>query len=208
MKRNAIAEGSETASPAVYVDPAAICESSRIGEGTKIWPFAQVMDGAVLGRNCTVGGHAFIEGGARIGNGVTVKNRVMIWDGVTVEDNVFLGPGMTFTNDRYPRNRRVAAAVSRYSHPENWLVSTRVQQGAAIGAGAVIVAGINIGRYASVGAGAVVTHDVPDHRVVVGNPARIVGWVCHCGGPLTEALACSLCARRYEELDGTIVPHS
>jgi UDP-2-acetamido-3-amino-2,3-dideoxy-glucuronate N-acetyltransferase len=184
--------------PGVFVHAAALCESDTVGSGTRVWAFAHIMRGAVIGRDCNIGDHAFIETGARLGNGVTVKNQVMVWDGVTVEDHVFLGPGVIFTNDRYPRSPRLPIVHERYGHPENWRVPTLVQQGAAIGAGAIIVCGRTIGRYASVGAGAVVTRDVPDQRLVVGNPARIVGWACLCGAPLDAALHCALCARGYQ----------
>lgn len=185
--------------PDVFVHPAAICETDQIGDGTRVWAFAHVLGGAVVGRQCNIGDHAFIEGGARIGDRVTVKNHVMIWDGVTVEDDVFLGPGMIFTNDQYPRSPRMPEAVRRYDRRENWICRTRVCRGASIGAGAVILPGVTIGRYAMVGAGAVVTRDVPDHRLVFGNPARDVGRVCKCGSPLYGQAECDAC-------DGSLVP--
>lgn len=188
----------------VFVHPAALCESDTVGEGTRVWAFAHVMKGAVIGRNCSICGHAFIETGARLGNCVTVKNQVMVWEGVTVEADVFLGPGMIFTNDLCPRSQRATAAAARYRHKGNWLRPTTVRQGATIGAGAIILCGVTIGRNASVGAGAVVTRDVPDHRVVVGVPARIAGWVCACGTPLDEALNCPQCQRRFKIADGTL----
>ena len=162
----------------ITIHPQALCESQHVGEGTHVWAFAHVLAGACIGRDCNIGDHAYIEGGARIGNRVTVKNHVMVWDGVTVEDEVFLGPGMIFTNDRYPRSPRMAAVSSYYQQRDNWLKPTLVRQGASIGAGAIILAGTTIGRCATVGAGAVVTHDVPDHHLVIGNPARIAGWAC------------------------------
>lgn len=189
----------------VYVHSAAVCDSETVGEETRVWAFAHVMSGAVIGRNCNICDHAFIEGGARLGDGVTVKNQVMIWDGVTVEDNVFLGPGMIFTNDRYPRSPRMAAVATRYRHTENWLLPTTVRRGATIGAGAIILCGITIGQYASIGAGAVVTRDVPDHRVVMGNPARTVGWVCTCGVPLDETFTCPQCEQCFEMLGDSLV---
>ncbi len=181
--------------PDVFVHPAAICETDQIGDGTRVWAFAHVLDGAVVGRQCNIGDHAFIEGGAIIGDRVTVKNHVMIWDGVTVEDDVFLGPGMIFTNDLHPRSPRMPEAVERYSRRENWICRTRVCRGASIGAGAVILPGVTIGCYAMVGAGAVVTRDVPDHRLVFGNPARDVGRVCMCGSPLYGQAECDECDR-------------
>jgi len=189
----------------VRVHPTALCESQDVGEGTCVWAFAHVMEGAIIGRNCNIGDHAFIETGARLGDGVTVKNQVMVWEGVTVEDGVFLGPGVIFTNDRYPRSSRIAAIDVSYSHKENWLVPTTVRHGATIGAGTVVICGTIIGRYACVGAGAVVTHDVPDGRVVVGNPGRIVGWACICGVPLDERLTCPRCHRCFEIADEKLV---
>ena len=189
----------------VFVHPTAVCESTTVGEGTRVWAFAHVMDGAVIGRRCNICDHAFIESGARLGDGVTVKNQAMVWEGVTVEDHAFVGPGVMFTNDHYPRSRRMAAVAARYAHKENWLLPTTVRRGATIGAGAIVLCGLTIGRYASVGAGAVVTHDVPDHRVVVGNPTRIAGWACYCGVPLNGTLRCPQCARRFKMSGDTLV---
>src|SRR5690349_365704 len=129
---------------AVFVHPLACCESEQIGSGTKVWAFAHVMKGARIGENCNVCDHAFIESGAIVGNGVTVKNQVMIWDGVEVEDGCFLGPGVIFTNDKYPRSPRlsdVPEIARRYSKAENWLGRIRVCRGASIGAGAIILPG-------------------------------------------------------------------
>lgn len=165
----------------VYIHPSAICESSQVGRGTKIWAFAHVLDGAAVGEHCNIGDHAFLEGGSSIGNGVIIKNQTMVWSGVTLEDDVFVGPGVIFTNDRYPRSRMSSAARERYRRTENWLVPIRVRRGASIGAGAIILCGVTIGEYASVGAGALVTKDVPDYALVIGQPARIVGRVCQCG---------------------------
>lgn len=185
----------------VFVHPAAICESHRVGEGSRVWPFAHVMDGATVGRGCNIGEHAYIERGSRLGDYVVIKNQVMVWEGVTIEDHVFVGPGAIFTNDQYPRSRSLPEAAKRYRHPENWLISTTVRHGASIGAGAVIRCGVTIGRYAVIGAGAVVTRDVADHRIVMGNPAGITGWACRCGRPLPKNLTCPDCSRRYK-LDG------
>jgi len=194
----------DTATSAVYVHPAAICESPHVGEGTRVWPFAHVLDGAIIGRCCNIGEQAYVEGGSRIGDRVVVKNQVMIWEGVTIEDEVFLGPGMIFTNDRFPRSRGLKEAAGRYADTEHWLTETTVRRGASIGAGAIVLAGVTIGRYASVGAGAVVTRDVPDHRIVVGNPARQVGWACICGLSLNEHLCCPSCQRRFDIRDNAL----
>ena len=190
----------------VFVHPRGICESRHVGQGTRIWAFAHVLDGAVIGRECNIGDHAFIEGGVKIGDRVVVKNQAMIWEGVTIEDDVFIGPGVVFTNDRYPRSRGLAEVAARYACQDEWLTRTTVRRGAAIGAGAVISSNVTIGRYASVGAAAMVTRDVPDHRIVVGHPARIVGWVCVCGVPLSARLACPRCERRFETREDALIP--
>jgi len=181
--------GGAPASRPYFVHPAALCESSQVGAGTRIWAFAHVMAGAQIGSECNIGDHAFIESGAVIGSRVTVKNNVMLWEGVRVEDDVFLGPGAIFTNDLYPRSPRMhgeATVHQRYQDKAIWLVETRVERGASIGAGAVIVCGIVIGEYALVGAGAVVKRDVKPHALVIGNPATQNGWVCRCGSKLAS----------------------
>ncbi len=178
--------------PTVYVHPKGLCESDRVGPRTRIWAFAHVLPGAEVGADCNVGDHAFIEGGARLGDRVTVKNAVLVWDRVTVEDEVFLGPNMVFTNDLAPR------VGFRKAWDE--LVPTLVRRGASIGANATVVCGVTIGRHAFVAAGAVVVDDVADHGLVVGNPARRIGWMCTCGRRLGEPLACS-CGRAYRLVD-------
>lgn len=175
----------------VFVHDKALCESTDIGPGTRIWAFAHVMEGARIGADCNICDNAFIEGGAVIGRGVTVKNNVLIWDGVTIEDEVFLGPNVVFTNDLTPR-----ASIKKGR--EDFL-STVVERGATIGANATIVCGVTIGTMAFVGAGSVVTRDVGSHVLVFGNPARMVGWACACGLRLPESLACS-CGRRYRRI--------
>jgi UDP-2-acetamido-3-amino-2,3-dideoxy-glucuronate N-acetyltransferase len=173
---------------APFVHPKGLCESREVGAGTRVWAFAHVMDGAVVGRDCNLCDHTFIEDGARLGDRVTVKNGVAVWRAVTVEDDVFLGPYATFTNDLRPRSGQRLA-------PDEF-VPTTVAQGATLGANTTVVCGIRVGRYAFVGAGAVVTRDVVDHALVVGNPARQVGWVCKCGLSLDADLVC-VCGRRY-----------
>ena len=161
------------ASDEVFVHPHGLCESTVVGTGTRVWAFAHVLDGAVVGADCNIGDHAFIEGGARLGSRVTVKNAVLVWDGVTIGDDVFLGPNMIFTNDLHPR-----AFGSR--DPATFTPTT-VCTGATIGANATIVCGVTIGQYAFVAAGAVVVRDVAPYELVAGNPARHIGWVCRCG---------------------------
>lgn len=156
----------------IFVHPQALVESRSIGIKSRVWAFAHVMAGAVIGQDCNIGGHTFIESGAVIGNGVTVKNGVSIWDQVTIEDDVFVGPSAVFTNHPKPR------AFIR-GNRDAWR-KTLVKKGATIGAGAVIVCGIEIGEYAFIGAGAVVTKSVPSYALVVGNPGKIVARVCRC----------------------------
>jgi len=179
--------------PSVFIHPLAACESADVGSRTRIWAFAHVMDGARVGSDCNVCDHVFIESGARVGNGVTLKNGVQIWDRVTIEDDVFVGPAATFTNDPNPR-----ATVKKSG---DQLVPTVVGTGATIGANATIVCGVTVGRSAFVGAGAVVIADVPAHALVVGNPARRVGWMCQCGERLDDGFSCS-CGRRFRPVDG------
>jgi UDP-2-acetamido-3-amino-2,3-dideoxy-glucuronate N-acetyltransferase len=180
--------------PSVFVHPLALCESDDVGPRTRIWAFAHVLAGARIGADCNVGGHAFVEGGAVVGDGVTVKNGVLLWSGVTVEDEVFLGPGAVFTNDASPR-------APYPKGPSGWR-ATLVRRGAAVGANATVLSGLTIGPWAMVGAGSVVTGDVPGHALMVGNPARQAGWACRCGRTLPGELACSACGRSYRLADG------
>jgi UDP-2-acetamido-3-amino-2,3-dideoxy-glucuronate N-acetyltransferase len=177
----------------IKIHPHALVETDEIGEGTAIWAFAHVMQGARIGSACNIGDHAFIESGAIIGSRVTIKNQVLIWEGLTIEDDVFIGPRVSFTNDRFPRSPRMAEVRSRYQSKENWLSPTRVRQGCSIGAGAIICPGLELGRYCVIGAGAVVTKSVPAYTLVVGNPARPIGDVCSCGQRLAAAWNESRC---------------
>lgn len=171
-----------------FTHPLAIVEG-EVGKGTRVWAWTHIMKGAKVGAECNVGEHCFIETGAVIGDRVVVKNGISVWNGVTVEDDAFLGPHMIFTNEREPR----------HGFPKE-LERTLVRKGASIGAGAIIICGVTIGRYAAVGAGAIVTHDVPDHTLVYGIPARQHGWVCVCGLKLPNDnrhhLECR-CGRKY-----------
>ncbi len=161
----------------IYIHPTAVVEEGvEIGEGTRIWHFVHVRKGARIGRNCNIGKGVYIDVNVVIGNNVKIQNFVSVYRGVTLEDDVFVGPHATFTNDLYPR-----------SFNEEWeIVPTLVKKGASIGANATIVCGITIGEYAMIGAGAVVTKDVPPFGLVYGNPARLRGFVCYCGRPLKD----------------------
>jgi acetyltransferase-like isoleucine patch superfamily enzyme len=184
-----------------FIHPQAICESDSVGGGTRVWAFAHVMRGAVVGTDCNLGDGAFVESGAVLGNRVTIKNQVMVWNGVTIGDDAFIGPGVIFTNDRLPRSPRMEIVKERYAKPDRWRLATRVARGASLGAGAVILPGVTIGEFAMVGAGAVVTRDVKPFQLVAGNPAVSRGWVCVCGMRLEESLVCGSCHAAYQ-LDG------
>jgi UDP-2-acetamido-3-amino-2,3-dideoxy-glucuronate N-acetyltransferase len=177
-----------TRDASVFIHPAALCESDAVGSRTRVWAFAHVLPGAVVGSDCNLCDHVYVETGAVVGNNVTVKNGVMIFDLVTICDDVFLGPGMVFTNDLMPR--------AAFKNPREEFLPTRVEQGATIGANATIVCGTTVGTCAFVAAGAVVVDDVAPHSLVAGNPARPIGWMCACGHRLPEDLRCE-CGRAY-----------
>ena len=170
MSRDATATraaGNDDASTKHFTHPAGICETREVGAGTRIWAFAHVLPGARIGSDCNICDRVFVENDVLIGDRVTVKCGVAIWDGVRIEDDVFVGPDVTFTNDAFPRSKV----------PRRELPPTVVRRGASLGANCTILPGITIGMQAMVGAGSVLTHDVPPFAIVVGNPARIVGYV-------------------------------
>jgi UDP-2-acetamido-3-amino-2,3-dideoxy-glucuronate N-acetyltransferase len=181
-----------------YVD-----EPCEIGEGTKIWHFSHVMAGSKIGRRCNIGQNVVISPGVRIGDNVKLQNNVSVYTGVELEDDVFCGPSMVFTNVTNPRSH-----VSRKDEYRR----TLVKRGASIGANATVVCGHTIGRYAFIGAGSVVTRDVPDYAMVVGNPGRVVGWMCQCGVKLDlmresqpdQVAACSACGASYAKRNGLV----
>jgi UDP-2-acetamido-3-amino-2,3-dideoxy-glucuronate N-acetyltransferase len=182
-----------------YVD-----EGAEIGAGTKIWHFCHVMPRARIGEQCNIGQNVLVSSDVKIGRNVKIQNNVSLYTGVVIEDDVFLGPSMVFTNVMNPRSH-----VSR----KNEYQETMVKRGASIGANATIVCGTTIGRYAFIGAGSVVTRDVPDYALVHGNPARVRGWMCQCGNKLTFAIVaseerstCESCGDRYMKADDKVTP--
>ena len=149
------------------IHPTSDVKTIHIGVDTLVWQYAVILEKAVIGSHCNINCHTFIENDVIIGDNVTIKSGVYLWDGITIEDNVFVGPNVTFTNDKYPRSKRYPETFQR----------TIVSKNASIGASSVILGGIRIGSFALVGAGSVVTKDIPDYALVVGNPAKVVGWV-------------------------------
>lgn len=183
-----------------YTHPTAcIDEPYDIGEGTKIWHFCHVMANASIGVGCMLGQNVFVGRGVVIGNHVKIQNNVSVYEGVELEDYVFCGPSMVFTNVINPR--------SEIERKEEFR-PTLVKRGATLGANSTVICGVNIGRYAMVGAGAVVTKNVPDYAVVVGVPARLAGWVCVCGVGLdivNGAGTCQACGRAYIQKDSMAI---
>lgn len=168
----------------VFIHPTAeVSENSTIGENTKIWNLAQVRENATIGKNCIISKNVYIDEHVVIGNNVKIQNNVNVYHGVTIEDDVFCGPSMTFTNDMFPR-----------AFNDVWeITNTLVKKGASIGANATIVCGVTIGEYALIGSGSVVAKDVESYSLVVGNPAKKIGYVCKCGNRLNENMYCSKC---------------
>lgn len=178
---------------------AEINKDAAIGSGTKIWQFCTIMKDVTIGSECNIGQNVFVENGTSIGNRVKIKNNIAIYTGVTIEDDVFVGPNVVFTNVINPRS---------FIERKHGFRPTLIKKGASIGANATIVCGHSIGRYAMVGAGAVVTKDVPDYTLVAGNPARKIGCVCVCGEKIQFSdgrAVCLACNREYRELDDTII---
>jgi len=179
-----------------YVHATAVVDkTAKIGRGTKVWHFAHIREDAQIGRDCVLGHAVYVGKAVKIGDHVKLENRANVYQGVTIEDSVFVGPHVTFTNDPYPR-----------SHSNTWqIVPTLVKKGASIGAGAVVLCGVTIGEHAMIGAGSVVTTDIPPYARAYGNPARIKGFVCTCGRSLTKekeekmyvSMTCPSCAKTY-----------
>ena len=168
-------------------EKALVNPEAKIGEETRIWARTNIQKGALIGTHCNICDGTYIEGGAIVGNYVTIKHNVALFDGVTIEDDVFIGSNIAFINDRFPRSHR---------HTPWTLERTLVKKGASLGSNAVILCGVTIGEYAFIGAGSVVTKDVPAYALVVGNPAAFKGHICQCARKLKRDLQCP-CGRRY-----------
>lgn len=177
--------------PSSYID-----DGVTIGEGTKIWHFCHIQTGAVIGKNCSFGQNVNVSNNVKIGNGVKVQNNVSLYEGLELEDYVFCGPSCVFTNDLTPR--------AQYPKGHAGYKKTIVRNNATIGANATIVCGHELGEYCTIAAGAVVTKNVPPHALMVGVPARQIGWVCECGQVLDKELCCPDCNRKYELKSDTI----
>lgn len=171
-----------------FVHEKSIVESETIGVGTRIWAFTHVLDGARIGTQCNIGGGCYIESHALIGNNVIIKNNISIWDKVTIEDDCFFGPNVVLTHVTNPR-ARMKRSLDEFAQ-------TFIKKGVTIGANATIVCGITIGRHAFIGAGAVVTGDIPAYALAYGNPARINGYMCECGEKIDFSRSCN-CGRTY-----------
>lgn len=178
-----------------YVD-----DGVEIGQGTKIWHFCHIQKGAVIGEKCSLGQNVNVSNNVHIGNGVKIQNNVSVYEGVTLEDNVFCGPSMVFTNDLTPR--------ARFPKGSAGYKKTVVHHDATIGANATVVCGHDIGEFATIASGAVVTKNVEPHALMAGVPARRIGWVCECGQVLREKdgiYVCPDCGRRYEYTNGALI---
>lgn len=169
-------------------ESASVDVKATVGKGTSIWQNCIIQKNVIIGKNCNIGANVFIEKGVRIGDGVKIKNNIALYSGVVIEDDVFLGPNCVFTNVLNPR-----AFISR----KHEFKVTVVKKGATIGANVTLVCGHTIGRYSMIGAGAVVTHDVVDYSLIVGNPGRVHGYVCECGYRLNDRFICAECGKEY-----------
>lgn len=179
---------------AIFIHEHSDVQTQSIGEGSRIWQYCVVLAGAKIGANNNICSHVLIENDVVVGDNVTVKSGVQLWDGVRVEDNVFIGPNATFTNDALPRNKRYGPAG---------MLHTKLKYGCSIGANATLLPGIFIGEYAMVGAGSVVTKDVPAHALIKGNPAKQSGWVCCCARTLNFVdNVAECCGHQYQLVKG------
>jgi UDP-2-acetamido-3-amino-2,3-dideoxy-glucuronate N-acetyltransferase len=175
--------------------PLSDIQSEHIGNGTRIWQYSVILKDAIIGENCNINCHTFIENDVIIGNNVTIKCGVYLWDGIRIEDDVFIGPNATFINNNYPRSQKYPI-----QH-----IGVYICKGATIGANATIFGGIKIGEYALIGAGSVVTKNIPNNSIWVGNPAIRMGNICDCGQKLNNELICSKCSLSYKIINKNIV---
>jgi len=188
---------------------AEVSPKAQIGSGTRIWNLVQIREGVIIGANCIIGKDVYVDFDVKIGNNVKIQNSALIYHGVSLEDGVFVGPQVCFTNDRMPR---AITLDGRLKGNDDWVVGPiLVKYGASVGASSVILPDVTIGRFSLVGAGAVVTRNVPDHGLVVGNPARLVGYVCHCGRKMEQkgnVWHCSVCDWTFEPQEDKNDSHS
>lgn len=192
-----------------FIHPTAtVCEDTVVGSYTKIWQYCNIMGGVSIGEHCNIGQNVFIETGCTVGNNVKIKNNIALYTGVTLEDDTFIGPNVVFTNVINPRS-----FIERKAEFKD----TLVKKGASLGANVTVVCGHSIGEYALIGAGSVVTKDIPPYALAVGNPARVVGHVCYCGEKLSfnennmqttegKMACCSSCGRKYKKENGMVLP--
>jgi acetyltransferase-like isoleucine patch superfamily enzyme len=178
------------------IHPAAEVQTQFIGEDTTVWQYCVILRGAKIGKKCNINCHVFIENDVLVGDNVTIKSGVQLWDGVRIEDNVFVGPNATFVNDMFPRSKQ---------RPGHFL-QTIIRTGASVGANATIIGGVTVGRHAMVGAGSVVTRDIPDYSLWFGNPARFNGYICSCGNKLDANYDCQNCSSHYLMKEGILIP--
>jgi acetyltransferase-like isoleucine patch superfamily enzyme len=181
------------------IHPLAEVQTKFIGEETSVWQFAIILSGAVIGNNCNINCHTFIENNVVVGNNVTIKSGVYLWNGITIEDNVFIGPNATFTNDQYPRSK---------FYPDEFQ-QIIIKHGASIGANATILGGVEIGRFAIIGAGSVVTRSVPDFALIIGNPGKIVGWLDEFGKKMRQDADCWISddGRIFSVIENKLILH-
>lgn len=170
------------------IHPTAEVQSINVGQGTDIWQYCIVLKGAVIGTNCNINFNVFIENDVIIGNNVTIKSGVQVWDGLRIEDDVFISPNVTFTNDFAPRSKK-------YSNP---ILKTIISKGATIGANSTIIGGVTIGKFAMIGAGSVVTKNIPAYTLWYGNPAVFKAYICKCGNKLDSSFICIHCKKTYK----------
>lgn len=192
----------------VFIHPRALVETADIGAGTRIWAHTHIMSGVRIGQDCNLCDGTFVETGVTIGRGVTIKQNVLLCEGVTVDDGVFIGPNVVFTNDLRPRSPRLPLIARRYAD-KRWLLPTRIETGATLGANTTILCGITIGAWAMIAAGAVVVHPVKPHTLYTGRPGRPLSYVCACAGALhleNHRATCAECRREYELVEGTLRP--